>query len=305
MVTSNDNITLPADAPCPCRSGRAIARCGCFRGGWLVVPETQIRRLVGDFKHPKCYARDLGGCSRQLSLEHYLSHAVQRLIAGDDGMIRIHCTRFDRKIPAGTCGSNVLCEAHNNCLSVLDEVGVRLFSTLREHGPKLETRADAGLDISAFNGLDVERWMLKVLIGAANSGIVETDRGWAPPLQWVRLLFGRRGMPSKMGLWLSADRPGQMVKWEHGANFAAIWDTNSEPREVAGLLMTLAGFEFRLLMRPKGHLAGRSMPGLFRPRAIRTELPGTGREAMVVLGWPASGEMGRTLNTTWGRKPSS
>jgi hypothetical protein len=92
-----------------------------------------------------------------------------------------------------------------------------------------------------------------------------------------------------------------MIRWEHGASFAAIWDTNIVPREVAGFVMTLAGFEFRLLLREKGHLAGSSMPGLFRPRAIRLKHPGNQREAMVVLGWPASGETGKTLNLEWGR----
>ena len=178
------DLLLRNELPCPCKSGKTIGSCSCLQFGRWRFPAAEVRLPTGPDRHPRCYAKELGGCSSKLTLEHYLSHAIQKVLAGPEGMIKIRAGTEERTVPAKTLGCKVLCEAHNNALSPLDDVGLRFFTALRMLGPSLEGGAAADLTLFGVNGLDVERWMLKLLIGAATGFLQETKADWWPPLHW-------------------------------------------------------------------------------------------------------------------------
>lgn len=119
----------------------------------------------------KCYAECLGGCDKGLSNEHYMTRAVlQRL--GD-----LHTLTNAPWLPPGNevislppsaLKSKILCGHHNSKLSSLDDIGLTFCNILLDvfegNGPAND------LQQAFISGPDLERWVLKVIIGALASG---------------------------------------------------------------------------------------------------------------------------------------
>ena len=260
-------------------SGSTIKLCGCVRDGRLVPPGALVERPIGRNRHPRCYSRALAGCSSKLSLEHFISHSVQRIIAGPSGMVLVGDGKSRRRVPASTFGSRVLCGVHNNSLRQLDNVGARFFDAL--HGMKAATGRLRGGDepvLNAVNGHDVERWLLKLLIGAAAGFMAETKKQWGPPLLWVRVLYGLQRMPRNCGLSFRPSNEKQS-DW-NSISIAPLWPTKGGPFELSGLSVVLAGYEFCLLMKPEAHRAG-----VYRPGAFRMTSSTSGGQSVLIVGW--------------------
>ena len=77
----------------------------------------------GEFQHPDCYARALGGCSREMSGEHYVSKGVLELVYARAGKAStsVLVTGLSFQKPGaiqffgiGRLVGNILCEAHNS-----------------------------------------------------------------------------------------------------------------------------------------------------------------------------------------------
>jgi hypothetical protein len=85
--------------------------------------------------HPKCYAQALGGCSQQLSGEHYVSDKVLRAVSQANIRVRVSGLKFlpsgvEREIGISRLTGNVLCKTHNSALSGYDTAGLDFFNAM-------------------------------------------------------------------------------------------------------------------------------------------------------------------------------
>ena len=155
-----------------------------------------------------CYAAELGGCDGKLSLEHWISASVLRLLTVDE-LVPIRGLPWQRgdvrSLPIATLPARILCAGHNSQLSKLDDAGLRWAKSIgldNAVGPAVPDVVD---------GHRFERWLLKMLCGLGASGNAGRSgaalRCWSPPTQWLRVLFGHDVFPPGVGLYTVATRP--------------------------------------------------------------------------------------------------
>jgi hypothetical protein len=199
---------------CPCQSRRESKNC-CWRGSRFYTaacvtgptpPQTRI-------SHPKCYAAALRDCSQEISREHYISGAILRK------MHRLGSVTFvggpwgseGRTLAPSAATAKVLCARHNNALSGLDAIAGRFFDATWSMSPGRIEKARPNL--VCFNGHDLERWMLKVLLGAGSAPLFNEPGRTGSPVRIdpavLPFLFGKAILPHGLGLyvWQPLDRP--------------------------------------------------------------------------------------------------
>lgn len=166
------------------------------------------------YSHSKCYARELGDCSETITREHYISENILKLLNVTEVAGAAWHADPDELVPASPrwLASKMLCDRHNSALSPLDSEAGRFIDTLlrfdhalRDSAPPVTTE-----DVTC-NGADIERWMLKVLVGMAYGGAFKTAeiRHDAPV---VPTLFGERNWPAGWGLSVV---PSSSPIWGH------------------------------------------------------------------------------------------
>lgn len=177
------------------------------------------------FKHLNCFASNDSNCSGKISREHIISQSVLRQLEHNN-KINVAGLKWQTKdkfdsIPLSGLASKILCERHNNALSPLDTSIGKFFRALVEversfiEGPK-----KTDIPEWVFSGDDLQRWMLKFLIGLTFSGNWE---GNIKP-ECVDLLYGRHSWPHGWGFyWLN--QPSQA---RYHSN-SLIWEAACEP----------------------------------------------------------------------------
>jgi len=191
-------VQLCVDDKCPCGSGRVPREC-CLKAGGELRPMATVTRAPvpqTDIRNGGCYASGLADCSADISREHYISHALLRLLSVE-GRVTIDGFPWQNaaavsSVPPATLTGKILCSRHNSALSPLDAVAAMLFRRIDEFHHEIRDRKYENR-FFLCNGHDIERWMLKTLCGAVVSGNAEMRSGqsnWRPPLEWVQILFG-------------------------------------------------------------------------------------------------------------------
>lgn len=191
-------VQVSLDGPCVCGSSQPLRQC-CDHGETLVLRAAATptpKQPKTGYSHPKCYARALEDCDQKISREHYFSKGLMRAYAhsrAPSNTIRlIRPNRVDTELPTDQAlQSNILCRRHNSSLSVLDVTAERLFRAIHE-GTKLAPTYNCRVVF----GANVELWILKVLCGSFAA------EGLEVPVDWLRLLFGYRGLPVACGLYM-------------------------------------------------------------------------------------------------------
>lgn len=285
------DIELILEAPCPCQSGEILEKC-CWSHGQFFPKGVKVNAPVSDNTNEKCYASKLNGCSEKQSLEHYISHDALKLFTLDtNGMIGIESKTLNKEIPVATFGSKVLCESHNSVLSPIDRCGTKFFAALHQvHSNFQSPSSDRQRRIvTGVNGYNLEQWLLKMLIGRACS----INRNWQPPLRWLKILFGKRGMPQGEGLYCLA-KPGQrLIVRDNKFVVSLLYDMDSEPNELVGLQANFGGIDFSLEMK-----TATSKEYCYRPSAICFTSAKDGTQQIVLMGWGPSHEI-ETVDLSW------
>lgn len=201
------------------------------------VPETK-------YQHKSCYMRSTKDCSQKISREHYMSASVLRLI---DEMIDVSGLPWitpgeSRAIGIQALAAKVLCERHNNALSPLDKEGERFFQTFLDFS-RIAYSEESCLRV--FNGVDIERWMLKSLFGLLASESLQVAHG--VPLhaeitpQCISLLNGTVAHANQRGMFVRAE-PGHTLTTERSVTVFPV--TNNQKQNLQGLGVNILGFDF-------------------------------------------------------------
>lgn len=195
------------------------------------------------YAHPSCYARALNECSAKLTREHYISHALLLYLEQHDAL---HLKGFPwqtdttPRLTARVLQSKILCERHNGQLSPLDAVALKFFRAFSE--------SSGGVRV--FNGHEVERMLLKMLVGLTFAGAVRRADGAAPTPDagsaWIKLLFSGSPMPTPCGLYFLHDVGDRIERpAKPRISLASLWTGN----EVGGITVEFSGFQFSLALR--------------------------------------------------------
>jgi hypothetical protein len=247
-----------------------------------------------------CYAACLRDCAGRLSREHYISENLL-IRLNDSGRLRVQGFPWQRadaseRIPPGALAARILCERHNSDLGALDEVATLLVDRLERVG--LEFLAgERGDWVWLVNGHDVERWLLKVLVGLVLVGAARRDGGQSLgtqiPVTWVRCLFGEFSFPSTGGLHVSARLGDQFRATSGSFAFAPIHARGA----TAGLRAVLGGMVLMLATCdvPEG-ATGLLASTVRRPAAMAWEHAGVTKT--VALHWDEPSTRA-TVNLTW------
>lgn len=226
--------------------------------------------VVTGYANPGCYASGLYDCDHKLSREHYISQALLKELGGAPIVSGLPWQQGPNKLGSKTMAAKVLCERHNGMLSPLDQVGGRFFKALSldtDHGLWLSHR-----QLVLFAGEDVERWLLKALLGAAFSGNLphggdRFPRSGTPPTSWLEILFGLREMPSKAGLyWL--EEPEAPMKVERRFGFAPLYLQHQSLIQLVGCYARFVAASFILLMEPEAAGDPRLEGSVHRPAML-------------------------------------
>lgn len=232
-----------------------------------------------------CYARILGGCSPQLSGEHYLSEAVLKQIHPYpivEGMPQQELA--SQRYSIASLKAKILCARHNSMLSPLDTEAARVFEAIDRFEQDSANAVEAGVASTvAVDGERFERWLLKVAFGLCKGKIfraVASDAG-AVELRNEELLlpvlFGLEPWPEGWGMYLALPTQPVSAPANLGFEFHLIPETNQLMMLVAWLRVV----EFQLCF---GKLEP-ACEGEYRPGAIWLHEAGSGRSVAIHLSW--------------------
>lgn len=190
-----------------------------------------------------CYAAPLNNCGgKPVTREHYISKEL---------LLRFG-NRFQIEGPlwAGTgryfteksMRAWMLCERHNSALSPLDDMIADFHDVLRD--------AHAGRHVGThdFDGEDLERWALKVMLGLGASGTVVADgtaeRAEEIPELHLRILFGEEEMPEWCGFYyIGGPIPGYNADL-FSVGFRSYGADHADAGKIFGITIRLLDFQF-------------------------------------------------------------
>jgi len=219
---------------------------------------------VTGYAHAKCYASGDRNCSLKISKEHFISAALLKQIHLNN-TAKVAGLKWQQKeafnvVPLSGLASSILCERHNNALSPLDACMNSFSETIGEFDAALRSSTSAeASEQRHFSGDDIERWMVKCLLGLTNSKNLHSTN--LKP-ECVDLLFANITWPEGWGLYFSASSAKPI---HHSASF--LIETQVDPARglVLAVNFLIRGVPFVLCLGKPNNPASF---GLFRPEAI-------------------------------------
>lgn len=226
---------------------------------------TNLAAAVGGdgagFRHPKCYANTRGGCSTNISGEHYISHSLIKLYGFGDPTLKIkHDNGFGIRnfVSPKKFVARVLCETHNNGLNHADDAALEFCTFLRTISLRFANGAgDWGHDEEVtISGEDFQAWILKLLLNHVAGKAFTHQRGEVVspfPPEAIDVLLGRAMWPKNWGMCVPGDLTNpsmRMNPFERQEDVTTEWCTfqpliNNEGF-IGGIMVNLNGFSFGL-----------------------------------------------------------
>ena len=237
---------------CPCESGKQVNKC-CLRlvkGYWRTSCNITPAPPQTNYANPRCFLSLTKDCSEKISGEHYVTAGVLKEI---DCIINLEGVPWIpegemKRVPVDSLTANVLCDRHNRAFSPLDRIGIEFFRAVKQYS----VAAYAGNErVSAFNGRDIERWMLKTLYGLLASRTLQVQHGVRIKtdidMRCVELLYDKVPFSPSRGLFVRTE-PGHPVQTKRSLSVSPV--TNDAKRTLNGLRLTIVGFDFLLTTSP-------------------------------------------------------
>jgi len=164
----------------------------------------------------KCFLRGYGACRGKASREHFISaNVLRQLSLGKTvtiGGLPWQAPSTLQNIGLGSLQAKILCEGHNNGLTLLDSTAGELLRTL----DAIDKAPSSVAGCVRFDGPVVERWFLKVICGLVAGQRIS---GGIVPDEWKSLLTGS-SWPDGWGLYC----------FNHGSPQILSKDVHIEPR---------------------------------------------------------------------------
>lgn len=255
--------------PCPCGSRKKAKKC-CLRSGRWDRPAIPID-LNPDrtaAKHARCYLARFGGCSSQLSREHYVSNAILTSMEAeaDNGLVQVSGAPWTnegefKSLPAGSLAARILCTSHNRRLSALDAQAGQLWDAIR----RMTSAEDLDGGRVLLNGHDIERWALKYVCGqllaggARCSDGTRVDEGWFPDWQ-LQMIADESAWNTGRGCGLFFLSSGRRIEHRPELRFTPV--VSQQRATVLSVRFGLCGLDFLVVFVP--HVRQDYPPGFVR-----------------------------------------
>ena len=292
---SNRSVSFNIDprGPCPSGGNREAQNC-CLKKSALhkSLADTSPKSLRTNYALPTCYAKGLKDCSKRISREHYISHALLSYLSKNSNLTVSGFPWLHNKsvnLAPKALASNILCGRHNECLSPLDSIAVRFFQALDNRGQSKSNRKLVYL----FSGHDVEKWFLKVFCGLSFAKNLNLERpvDASVPIEWCKILFGQSDFPKDQGLYICNEIGYSTTSPNVDLAFRAI----SNNKRVSGLGAYICRNEFILSMSgfPNRQFDNRSY--VYRPLEIYTTSGNF--EKSVLFSWEGQADKGSIERT--------
>jgi hypothetical protein len=230
------------------------------------------------FSHTACYAKELSDCSTGISREHYISKGLLVEMGGKPQIAGLGFQPKDtiKRVGVEALTSRILCERHNSCLSPLDSEAAQCLRTLRAFDADLQDGRTPSSEDVTINGADLERWMLKVLVGMTHAKVLNSS-GTRPNAPVIRILFGYEHWPNGWGLYVLARR-------EVSHAFAGVEIvTHTLGDDIWSADFDIAGFPFMLAL---GTPSGGGREHLYRPAGLILSRTDQKAQKRLIFGWP-------------------
>jgi hypothetical protein len=159
--------------------------------------------------NPNCWAAPLGDCEGKISSEHLVTEGLF-----PNATVSVQgfewCKDQPKQIGLSNFTANILCEAHNNALSPMDDAAIQCKKAFEDAVTLMNFRMQykkANWTRRRFDvrGALLEAWLLKTLINCAHKakypiGIDSTEPG-RPSLQLIQAAFGTTRLVKPMGVY--------------------------------------------------------------------------------------------------------
>lgn len=289
---SDNRIEVQPDEPCPCDSGKQLSECCLKSGGKFQPPHcnTLPPSPQTGYSNHRCYAAGLADCSTSISREHYVAAGLLERLKKHRGEL-IQVTGFPwskhgKAVSVKGLASKILCERHNNALSSLDAIGIRIFDSVA----RIQSDFRSGLNHDAvflFNGHDIERWLLKMLCGMAVAKNAITAKGedirWQPEPSLLDILFGLKSFPHYCGLWCGVTETNDSA--EHSVSFTP--HVSSDRQRILATAFVVPPFRFITVVEHPFEGMERILPGLrYHPELL--VFRSAGGKKVIMLRWDES-----------------
>ena len=161
------------------------------------------------YLHPKCYARGHGSCSRKISKEHFISENLLRQMElnGTVKVCGLACQASEQFNIFGIKHKNlapkILCEYHNSVLSPLDKTMGEFFEIIGDFDRATSPSSQNPIsEQKEFSGDEIEKWMLKCLLGMTVSDNLKESTHLKP--ECLDILFDKMDWPKGWGLYFKS-----------------------------------------------------------------------------------------------------
>jgi len=233
---------------CPCQSGKFGYDC-CWKGGkWYKTPVGEIGVKATGVKNPNCYLASEGDCSQKLTREHFISRNILEQMTNSTLNFKNAGFFFGGKeevaVAVDSFSAKVLCDAHNSALSELDTSAGTAFTAIQNLYQDMLRAENPKEYLKTFylaSGIDLERWLIKVLCGLVAAGKFRTASKRTvvfdelhPSL--LRALIGTQDLREPLGLYHHAFA-GQERR-SGGFSFAPIHILDGSDK-MGGLILSL------------------------------------------------------------------
>ena len=289
---------------CPCQSGKVFAQCCANTDFKPLYAVTRTPKPKTGFKKLRCYAAELGDCSKKISREHFLSEGILKILNENNDLTVVGLPWLKReehrKLNPASLVANILCDRHNNVLSPLDAVAIRFFKALDQIEQEFLNEKTACKErVFLFNGHDIERWMLKTLCGFLYSNNASTLEGetihWKPNITWLNMLFGTQKFPVGCGIYYEA-KIGEKRDLYQGVDFSILLNQNDA---AGGAIIGLKENKFALVMlTPSEDKQGTVLEhSVYRPYQLIFNKEKEPNYKVIVLAWDSK-DYAENINIT-------
>lgn len=273
---------------CPCRSGKRSIAC-CMRSNYVLVKEPVTispPAPKSNYSHPQCFLSSSSDCSEKISREHYLSESVLKAYSPNGKSINVKGVHWKPKniftsVPIDSLVVKGLCRRHNAALSSLDNVVKILAEELRSIDSGFNTKGYQGTHL-LLAGEDIERWILKTVVGMSLSKNIRHDGLPANLPENINLsgiILGNADFPEGTGLHCRVNH-GKNTYLNNSLSVSP--NVIQETQELHSVDLSIGGCSFLLLLQPISNLASL---GIRRPRYIEMGYDAGSAISLIELCW--------------------
>lgn len=242
-------LVVPPESPCGCGSGKQFGLCHLVNNRIAFPPHSLLPpRPQSGHSERKCFLHATFDCAPPMSGDHILSRSVLRVISERESKIVVRGQGYERQVglDSDALKTKKWCKRHNSALSAIDTQAGRFVRAILSAMTVLQNDEEKILQpLHLFNGLDIERWLLKTLCSTYFAKATNITPLTHKLPSYVPELFFNNNWPARLGLYVQTrEVTGEQLAIPVKGEYSILLHANNT--HVAGVTVNLFGFSFTL-----------------------------------------------------------